>query len=421
MKLRILVLEDDENDYLLLEEKLQQVYGAEMSLDWVKTALKANSLLDKSRYDVCLVDYFLGEGGDGLDWAQQWIAALGSECPPIIMLTGLASSEEIDLSASDSGISDFINKSQLTPVLIEHSIRYALKNRQMMRDLLRNEARFHLFFDHAYESILLLDQQGRVLQANHSAEHMFCYEHDTMEGLYIHQLLNDFSLKYNLMNNQIAGRNTPLTMERITGRDQRGGTLDLEMGINMAVTGEDVFYSVSLIDIHHHLAQQEELISLAHTDPLTGLKNRLFFRQLADQEIARSKRTREKLFMMMLDIDHFKLVNDTHGHDVGDQALVAIAAVLRACVRSMDVLARWGGEEFLVLLPETTHGGASLIAERIRVQIFQIAMPEIPEGLTISIGLCEVNPDMELKVATNLADQALYQAKSQGRNRVVSI
>jgi diguanylate cyclase (GGDEF)-like protein len=122
---------------------------------------------------------------------------------------------------------------------------------------------------------------------------------------------------------------------------------------------------------------------------------------------------------MMLDIDHFKRVNDTHGHDVGDQALVTIAEVLKNGIRSMDILARWGGEEFLVLLPETDLAGATLIAERIRQQVSQIKLPKIPEGLTISIGLCEAKPDMALKTATSLADQALYQAKENGRNRVV--
>jgi diguanylate cyclase (GGDEF)-like protein len=208
-------------------------------------------------------------------------------------------------------------------------------------------------------------------------------------------------------------------MERMTGKNQRGGTLDLEMAINMARTGNETFYSVSLIDIRHHLAHQEKLTKLAHTDPLTGLMNRRHFRLLADQEFSRAARTHHQLFLMMLDIDHFKRVNDTHGHDVGDQALVAVAEVLKNGVRSMDILARWGGEEFLVLLPETNMAGATLIAERIRQQVSQIKLSKIPEGLTISIGLSEAKPGMELKTATGLADQALYQAKIGGRNRVI--
>ena len=416
----ILVLDDDENDYLLIEEMLRQTYGAGISINWAKTGAMASRLLESHSYDTCLVDYRLNEKTNGLEWAQSLISTLGSECPPIIMLTGIEPCENIDLSASESGIADFIGKAGLTARILEHSIRYAMQNRSMLREFLRVETRFHLFFDHAYEGILLLDENSKVLQANYSAERIFCYEKGTMEGLYIHQLLNDFSLAYGLQNNQIAARETPVTMEQMTGRNQRGHTLNLEVGVNMAEADGEVFYSVSLIDIHHHVAQQKELAKLAHTDPLTGLMNRRHFRLLADQEFSRAARTHQQLLLMMLDIDHFKQVNDAHGHDVGDQALIAVADVLKNGIRDMDILARWGGEEFLVLLPETDLKGALPIAERIREQVSQIRLPKIPEGLTISIGMCEAKPGMELKSVINLADQALYQAKASGRNRVAS-
>jgi len=416
---KILVLDDDENDYLLIEDLLRQAYGATLMIDWADTGTKASGLIENHVYDACLADYFLNDKTNGLEWAQELISAKGSECPPIIMLTSIESCENIDQSASESGIADFISKSDLTAKVLEHSIRYAMQNRLMLRKFLRSEMRFHLFFDHAYEGILLLDKNGKVLQANRSAELMFCYEKGTMEGLYVHQLIDDFSLEYNLLNNQIAGRETPTVMEQMTGRNQRGRTLHLEVGVNMAEADNEIFYSVSLIDIRHHVAQQEELTKLAHTDPLTGLMNRRHFRLLADQEFTRAARTHQQLLMMMLDIDHFKQVNDTHGHDVGDQALIAIADVLRNGIRDMDILARWGGEEFLVLLPETDMAGAMPIAERIREQVSQIKLPKIPEGLTISIGLCEAKPGMELKTVTSLADQALYQAKANGRNRIV--
>ena len=415
---KILILDDDENDYLLVEDMLRQAYGEGISIDWANASATASRLIEKHGYDACLIDYFLGDGTNGLEWAQPLISAMGIECPPLIMLTSIESCENIDVDASKSGISDFIAKSELTARHLERSIRYAMQNRRILRESLRSEVRFHLFFDHAYEGIMLLDKNGKVLQANHSAELMFLYEKGTMEELYISQLINDFSLEYNLLNNQIAAQETPCVMERMTGRDQLGRTLDIEVGINMARAGNEVFYSVSLIDIQHHLAQQEELAKLAHTDPLTGLMNRRQFRLLADQEFTRAARTHQQLLMMMLDIDHFKRVNDTYGHDVGDQALIAIAEVLKNGIRDMDILARWGGEEFLVLLPETDLNGAMPIAERIRQQVGQIKLPKIPEGLTISIGLCEAEPDMELKTVINLADQALYQAKASGRNRI---
>ncbi len=417
---KILVLDDDENDYLLTEDRLRQTYGTGISIDWAKDSSTASKMIISGSYDVCLIDYYLGEGINGLKWAQSKISDLGLECPPIIMLTGVEAFDIVDQNASESGIADFIVKSELTAKNLEHSIRYAMQTRRMLREMLRCDARFRLFFDNAYEGILLLDQHGKVLQANRSAELMFCYEKGTMEGLYMRQLINEFALEeYELSDTQADVREAPTVMERMRGRDQRGHPLDLEVGISMAKSGDEIFYSASLINIRHHLAQHEELSKLAHTDPLTGLMNRRQFRLLADQEFSRAERTHHQLFVMMLDIDHFKRVNDTHGHDVGDQALIAIAEVLNIGIRSMDILARWGGEEFLVLLPETNMAGATLIAERIRQKVSQIKLPKIPEGLTISIGLCEAKPGMELKTATSLADQALYQAKAKGRNCVV--
>jgi len=417
---KILVLDDDENDYLLIEDMLRQTYGKGISIDWAKDCASASQLLESQNFDVCLFDYYLNDKVNGLEWAQSLISDKGITCPPIILLTGIESFENVDLSASESGIADFIAKSELTAKHLEHSIRYAMQTRRMLREIARCDARFRLFFDHAHEGILLLDQFGKVLQANRSAELMFCYERGTMEGLYMHQLIHEFSLEeFGLPDSQAVAREAPTMMERMKGRDQRGHALDLEIGISMAKADGEIFYAASLINIRHHLAQHEELVKLAHTDSLTGLMNRRHFRILADQEISRAERTNHQLFLMMLDIDHFKRVNDTHGHDVGDHALIAIAEVLNSGIRSMDILSRWGGEEFLVLLPETDLTGAMLIAERVRHQVSQIKLPKIPEGLTISIGLCEAKPGMELKTATSLADQALYQAKASGRNCVV--
>ena len=417
---KILILDDDENDFLLTQDMLQQVYGTALSIDHAENSDAADKLIGTNRYDTCLVDYYLGKEINGIDWAQSVISMLGIECPPIIMLTGVDSFENLDLNASETGIADFIIKSELTAKHLEHSIRYAMQTRHLFRELFRSNARYRLFFNHAFEGILLLDEHGRVLQANRSAEQLFCYEKESMTGLYIHQLISDFPLEdYAVPEKQSVRQDSQTMMERMKGRDQLGHPLDLEVGVNMSRTGDEAFFAVSLINIRHHLAQHEALIKLAHTDTLTGLMNRRQFRILADQEFMRAERTQHQLFLMMLDIDHFKQVNDTHGHDVGDQALVAIAEVLDKGIRNMDILARWGGEEFLVLLPETSMEGATLIAERIRHQVSLIRLPKIPEGLTISIGLSEAKPGMELKTATSLADEALYLAKSNGRNQVV--
>lgn len=165
----------------------------------------------------------------------------------------------------------------------------------------------------------------------------------------------------------------------------------------------------------------EETRRLAITDGLTGLINRRHFLDLAGHEFERFRRYNRPLSVIMLDIDNFKRVNDTHGHAVGDEVLQALAARFRANVRDIDLLARYGGEEFAVLLPESDPPGARQAAERLRRSVAETPI-ETAAGLlsvTISLGLALVAPDCpDLPTLLRLADDALYAAKAAGRNHV---
>jgi len=168
----------------------------------------------------------------------------------------------------------------------------------------------------------------------------------------------------------------------------------------------------------------EETRQLAITDPLTGLANhRQFYDQLA-REFRRSQRYRRPLTLLMLDLDRFKLFNDTYGHLAGDQALRETAGVLRQNARSVDLLARYGGEEFAIILPETEAERALVQAERVRSSVAGHTLSglegEAAKGVTVSIGLASLTPRMRrIEDLVQAADQALYRAKSGGRNRIV--
>jgi diguanylate cyclase (GGDEF)-like protein len=165
-----------------------------------------------------------------------------------------------------------------------------------------------------------------------------------------------------------------------------------------------------------------DLETLAAVDWLTGLYNRRHFETLAQAELARSQRYMRPLTLMMLDIDHFKDVNDTYGHATGDRVLQALATVCLATKRDADVAARLGGEEFALLLPETTDSAAAQFAERLRQQIRDCAPVVAGEKLpiTISIGIAGASPTTSgIQPLLSNADQALYDAKRSGRNRVV--
>jgi diguanylate cyclase (GGDEF)-like protein len=169
------------------------------------------------------------------------------------------------------------------------------------------------------------------------------------------------------------------------------------------------------------LARMRRLREIAATDPLTGVANRRSIEQLGADAIARARASGQSLCALALDVDHFKGVNDGHGHPCGDQVLARIAHTCRDALRHFDLLGRTGGEEFLVLLPDTRLQQAWPIADRLRAAIAAIAFTDIAEGLqvTISIGMAELQAtDTGLRELIGRADSALYRAKGNGRNRI---
>ncbi len=162
----------------------------------------------------------------------------------------------------------------------------------------------------------------------------------------------------------------------------------------------------------------------ANTDPLTGVHNRRFFHDVLNRESERSKRHNQPLSLIILDIDHFKVINDTFGHLAGDQVLREIGRIIRENIRTIDTVCRYGGEEFAVILPQTELEAASLIAERLRTSIAEFPFStgkENPLMVTASLGVaCWHGSDYLNKQGTELvqaADRALYAAKDTGRNR----
>ena len=195
-------------------------------------------------------------------------------------------------------------------------------------------------------------------------------------------------------------------------------------GISKSVAvGEDATaFNGVMIDITHQKELETRLRQLATTDPLTGALNRRSFLAKAEPEIKRAARHKRPLTALMLDIDHFKQVNDKHGHGGGDEALKRTVAAIQKELRSLDALGRYGGEEFAVLLPETNMDGAMAIAERIRhaIEALILEWEEKTFRITISIGAAKFVDGATIDDTLNAADRALYAAKTGGRNRVVS-
>ena len=168
---------------------------------------------------------------------------------------------------------------------------------------------------------------------------------------------------------------------------------------------------------------QEELKLLASTDPMTKLFNRRYFTEMSESLLDLAKREKTQSAIIMLDIDKFKNINDTYGHKVGDDVIISLSKTLQEFTRKSDVVSRWGGEEFVILLPNTDLDGALTIAEKIRVTVENLVLlVEENKDLkfTVSIGVSTVysENDLNIEASINRADIALYTAKKSGRNKV---
>ena len=167
-----------------------------------------------------------------------------------------------------------------------------------------------------------------------------------------------------------------------------------------------------------------QLFDASVTDALTGARNRESFDLQLRAELSYARRHKSDVALVMLDVDHFKKVNDTYGHPVGDQVLIELSRAIAATLRSEDVFARYGGEEFAIILRGIDQGAASIVAERVRSTVERLAIesPKGPLSVTVSVGCAALGDRHELSPDELLAivDGRLYQAKGQGRNRVVA-
>lgn len=185
--------------------------------------------------------------------------------------------------------------------------------------------------------------------------------------------------------------------------------------------------SVVLRQLREIRSQRDRAVAASDTDLLTGIANRRRIQSLLGRDLTLARRNRTALTLALLDIDDFKSVNDTHGHEVGDQLLTAVAAACDRAMRTSDAVGRWGGEEFVVVMPGTDLAGASIALERLRAAVAQVEV-RLASGASIrrtaSIGavviepIVERLPSIEPAAVVSIADRAMYRAKQRGKNTV---
>lgn len=280
------------------------------------------------------------------------------------------------------------------------------------------------FVKSSFEGIIACRKDGTIMRFNKAAEKIFGYSNNEIVGQSINMLMpSKFAASHDKHLASFArspdgakkmGERLPLA-----GRRKDGSEFVTEVAISKTQVGDDVMFMAVVRDDTDRRAAVDKLRKEANTDFLTGLHNRRSFDRHLEHEVARANRYSRPLSFLALDIDDFKQVNDTHGHDAGDQVLRAIANILSAQSRDQDICARTGGEELCILMPETTLKAATAIAERLCGLI--AACDVIPDNpVTVSIGCAHLTDDDTGLTLAARADEKLYEAKAAGKNRAIS-
>ncbi len=184
-----------------------------------------------------------------------------------------------------------------------------------------------------------------------------------------------------------------------------------------SISGAELSMAGIGVDISYRKELELELKRRATTDGLTGVSNRSRMEEIISYQLIQNQRYGNPFAVIMIDIDKFKQVNDTHGHDIGDEVLITLVQIARGVLRESDVLARWGGEEFVVMIPESNQADAQLVAEKLRLSIYGSPFPHRLR-ITASFGVAEAFPNATIRTLVKKADDAMYVAKGEGRNRV---
>lgn len=293
---------------------------------------------------------------------------------------------------------------------------------QLEKALREKQALLETALDHAPACIYLKDSDRRYVYLNQQTAALYGHEAETIIGSRDEDLLAPESAEScrQLDDRVLASHESQTNEERLP--DQNGNTRVYETH-KVPIIGEDGAFT-GVIGFSQDMTEtrqlQNQLDRMAHEDQLTGLPNRRRTEQILEEEINRAHRNGQPLSLLALDLDHFKWVNDRHGHDVGDHVLVQVGVVLGERLRSTDTLGRWGGEEFFVILPDTHPEGAQQVAETLRETMASCVQVD-STPVTVSIGVTEYSREEGLKAFIQRADDILYRAKHSGRNQVALI
>jgi diguanylate cyclase (GGDEF)-like protein/PAS domain S-box-containing protein len=297
-------------------------------------------------------------------------------------------------------------------------VRDISARKKVQEDLEKSRERYLELAEDAPVGILSCDNNGNIIFVNRRALELLGSA-STMETKKINLLNFPLLVKHGLSKKlEVCMQNKNPVMFETNYESKWGKKVWLRIHIRPQVSKNIVTGAQIIIDDIGEVKQLEKkLFLLSITDPLTNVYNRRYFIKRLKEEIGRTKRANSSFSIIMMDIDYFKSINDNFGHNSGDLVLKKIMAEVSDKIRNIDVLARWGGEEFIILLPETRQNEAAVMAERLRQCLCKIDIPEVG-NVTASFGVAEYSFGDTVNKIVHKADIMMYKAKSAGRNCV---
>lgn len=294
--------------------------------------------------------------------------------------------------------------------------------KKMLQKIREQQEKFEGIASSALDAVIMMDDQGRITFWNNAAEKIFGYSSDEALNQNLHELLvpRRYLEAYWKSLSEFQRRGVGNVIDQsleLSALHKDGTEFPVEVSLSVLKL-RDAFHSVGIVrDISNRKMMEEKLQNMANTDQLTGAYNRHKFLEYLQYEISRVKRSSAPFSLVMFDIDHFKWINDTYGHGTGDDTLRELVRIMGNNLREVDIMTRWGGEEFIVLTPDTDKLDASVLAERLRRTVEEHEF-SAAGSVTISLGVAQYSDNEAAEDLISRVDERMYLAKRSGRNRV---